>query len=180
MAQTPTLTSWATRIALRDGTVTLVRHVDPDDESALLRFLRGLSPASVYLRFCCGGANLRAAVTRFMQIQDDRVGIVACDVKGEIVGHAEYLLTRTPGQAEVAIVVADQMHGKGLGRQLVQCLAAEASEHGVEEFVATVLPSNTAMLRLFMRSFGASVIDDTTLCDVSFATAPKPPALCAA
>jgi acetyltransferase len=175
MADQPPPTPWASRIVLRDGTVTLLRRVHASDEVGLLRFFRDLSPRSVYLRFCCGGANLHAAVRRFTQVEDDRVGIVACDMKGEIVGHPEYLLTRTPAQAEVAVVVADRMQGKGLGRQLIQCLAADANAHSVDEFVATVLPSNTAMLRLFMRSFGARVIDDSTLCDVSFVTAAVAP-----
>ncbi len=180
MADQPPATPWASRIVLRDGTVTLLRRVHASDEVGLLRFLKDLSPASVYLRFCCGGANLQAAVRHFTRVEDDRVGIVACDMKGEIVGHAEYLLTRTPAQAEVAVVIADRMQGRGLGRRLIQCLAADAKAHSVDEFVATVLPSNTAMLRLFMRSFGARVIDDSTLCDVSFVTTPEPRAVRAA
>ncbi len=180
MADTPSLAPWANRVVLQDGTVTLLRRVGASDEVGLLRFLKGLSPESVYLRFCSGGANLRAAVKNFTQVQDDRVGIEACDMKGEIVGHGEYLLTRSPAQAEVAVVVAEEMQGKGLGRQLIHCLAADAKAHSVDEFVATVLPSNIPMLRLFTRAFGAQVMDDSVLCDVSFATAPKPSAVRAA
>jgi RimJ/RimL family protein N-acetyltransferase len=177
----PTSIAWAQRIVLRDGTVLLVRSLHPSDEPGLLRFLSGLSPRSVYSRFCCGGANLRSAVRRFTQTRPECVGVVTCDLLGEIVGHAEYVLTGIPGQAEVAVVIADELYGKGLARQMLQRLVAEAGARGIEEFVASVLPDNSAMLRVFTRAFGAHVaVDDSSLCDVVFSTGTSRPALRAA
>lgn len=170
MAHTPASIPWGSRVVLRDGTVTVLRRVHPNDAGGLLCFLNGLSPMSVYLRFCSGGANLRAAVVRFTEADTDRVGVVACDLQGNIVGHAEYLLV-APGRAEVAIVVADRLQGMGLARAMIAWLAADADAHGVQRFIASVLPRNAPMLKLFRRAFGARVRDDATMCTVSFPTA---------
>ncbi|MGO9751177.1 MAG: N-acetyltransferase family protein [Solirubrobacteraceae bacterium] len=179
MADQLASTPWGSRIVLRDGTVTLVRRVRPSDADGMLRFLRALSPMSVYLRFCSGGANLRRAVIDFTQACGDSVGIVACDASGEIVGHAEYVLT-SAGRAEVAIVVADRLQGRGLARRMIEWLAADAQDHGIERFIATVLPRNTPMLALFRRAFGARVREGSMMCAVSFATAAGTPELRAA
>ena len=161
------------RLVLSEGTVVLVRGVRPCDSEGVLRFLRRLSLESVYLRFCSGGVDLRAAMLRFTQAGADTVGIVACDMSGEIVGHAEYVRTGDRGRAEVAVVIADDLQGKGLARALIGGLAADASANRVDEFVATVLPDNPAMLVLFRRAFGARIEEDVDamLCDVSFSTA---------
>ncbi len=176
MVSGPRSGRFAARVELTDGTVALVRHVHPRDADGLLRFLQRLSPTSVYLRFCSGGANLRAAMLAFIQVREDKVGFVAYDLDGEIVGHAEYVRLPSCRQAEVAVVLSDEMQGKGLARQLVRVLAADASTRGVDEFVATVLPTNGAMLTVFRRAFGARIIEDadSTVCEVAFATAVPP------
>ena len=50
--------------------------------------------------------------------------------------------------AEVAFVVADRFQHRGLGRVLALHLAAAASERGITELVADILPDNLPMLRL--------------------------------
>ena len=49
-----------------------------------------------------------------------------------------------PDAAEVAIVVADYLQGKGLGSILADLLAEEAIRHGVRRFTATMLGDNVA------------------------------------
>lgn len=164
MARPPAST---TPLALRDGTVMLVRRVQPGDADGLQRFLKGLSPRSVYLRFCSGGANLNAAVHRFTEVTGERVGVVACDPQREIVAHAEYLLIPS-GRAEVAVVVADQLQGRGLARKMIDWLATDAARQGIESFVASVLPENAPMLALFTRAFDATVTESPMMCEVSF------------
>jgi ribosomal protein S18 acetylase RimI-like enzyme len=145
----------------------LVRRVQPGDADGLQRFLKGLSPRSVYLRFCTGGANLNAAVHGFTEVTGERVGVVACDLQREIVAHAEYLLI-PPGRAEVAVVVADQLQGRGLARKMIDWLATDAARQGIESFVASVLPENAPMLALFTRAFDATVTESPMMCEVSF------------
>lgn len=157
---------------LRDGSVTLVRRVQPADFNGLLRFLDGLSLRSRYLRFCSGGANLGAAARVATQASDRRFGVVACDLQGDIVAHAEYAVT-APGEAEVAVVVADRLQSRGMARDLIGRLAAEAGARGMRRFLATVLPENAPMLALFRRAFGATVKDSPIECAVSFPVSPS-------
>ena len=62
---------------------------------------------------------------------------------------ATYVRLHDPRRAEVAFAVADDLHGRGVGTRLLERLAAHASESGIEEFVAEVLPQNHAMLGVF-------------------------------
>ena len=54
-----------------------------------------------------------------------------------------------PGVAEVAFLVDDQHHGKGLGTLLLEHLAASARDRGYHEFVADVLTVNRPMIDVF-------------------------------
>ena len=162
------------RVMLTDGSASLVRPVRPSDADGLLRFLDGLCWQSLYQRFCSGGANLRRAVSRFVEIADDGFGLVACDPDGEIVAHAEYLLLAN-GAAEVAIVVADRLHGRGLGRAMIDLLITHAQTHGIERFGESVLPTNAPRLALSTHAYGATVFEKPSECKVSFAIAPGAP-----
>jgi L-amino acid N-acyltransferase YncA len=51
--------------------------------------------------------------------------------------------------AEVAVEIADHVHGRGLGTILVERLAAVAEARGIMHFIAKVLPENRAMLDVF-------------------------------
>ncbi|MFI4990204.1 MAG: GNAT family N-acetyltransferase [Solirubrobacterales bacterium] len=67
------------------------------------------------------------------------------------------LRAHDPGRAEVAVEVADDLHGLGLGTILIERLAEIAERHGVVTFVAEVLPENEAMLDVFRDGFDAEV-----------------------
>ena len=56
------------------------------------------------------------------------------------------------GGAEVAFAVEPGFQGHGLGTLLLERLAAHATLHGFERFVATTLADNTAMLDVFRQS----------------------------
>ncbi|HEY1873765.1 MAG TPA: GNAT family N-acetyltransferase, partial [Steroidobacteraceae bacterium] len=62
-----------------------------------------------------------------------------------------YIVVR-PGTAELAFTVVDEFQGQGIGSALLRHLTALARAAGVREFIAEVLPDNTAMLRVFERS----------------------------
>ncbi len=51
-------------------------------------------------------------------------------------------------QAEPALTVRDDFQGQGIGRQLFERLIAAARHEQIEQFIATVQPSNHAAVRL--------------------------------
>lgn len=56
--------------------------------------------------------------------------------------------------AEVAVLVADDLHGRGVGSKLVAATAAAADAHGATHLYALALATNTAVKAL-LRRFGA-------------------------
>jgi len=73
-------------------------------------------------------------------------------------GHATYVTLEDPTRAEVAVEVADHLHGRGLGTILIERLAAVAEQRGITHFVAEVLSENRAMLDVFREGFDARVL----------------------
>ena len=60
-------------------------------------------------------------------------------------------LHQDPEAAEVAIVVADDWHRRGVGTALTEQLAAEARRLGIRRFTATMAADNVAAHRLMGR-----------------------------
>jgi acetate---CoA ligase (ADP-forming) len=140
-------------VVLRDGSTVRVRATVPDDRDALERFLGGLSQESRVFRFFTAIKDLGWAAKRFVDVDHrDRHSLVAeRGDAGEIVAHGYYALER-PGEAEVALAVADSVQGMGLGTILLGHLAAAADAAGIGTFIAEVLPENHRMLSVFRES----------------------------
>ena len=66
-----------------------------------------------------------------------------------MVALANYARLRDPSVAEAAFAVADTFQRRGVGTRLVEQLAERAARHGIERFVAEVLPDNRRMLGVF-------------------------------
>jgi L-amino acid N-acyltransferase YncA len=150
-------------VRLRDGSVVTLRPACAADEAALYLFLSGLCLEARRLRFFSGAPNLDYAAHLAAATGDDRYGLIACDETGAIVGHATYIrladsTPTAPARAEVAVEVADRLHGQGLGTILIERLAVIAEQHGITHFVAEVLAENRAMLDVFREGFDARVI----------------------
>jgi len=71
-----------------------------------------------------------------------------------IVGGGRYIVFE-PGRAEMAFVVIDTWQGRGIGSILMRHLIKIATDAGLQELTAEVLPENTAMIRVFGK-FGFS------------------------
>ncbi|HEX5265550.1 MAG TPA: GNAT family N-acetyltransferase, partial [Acidimicrobiales bacterium] len=141
-------------VTLRDGKVVTIRRMAPDDDDRLVEFHGRLSPETVYLRFFSAHPRLLPAeVNRFTHLdQHDRVALVAVDAAGCIQAVGRY--DRLPGtdEAEVAFVVADDLQGQGLGRELLARLAPIARREGIRRLVAETLVGNQPMLKVFRAS----------------------------
>jgi len=140
-------------VVLADGTRLTVRPIRPDDAAGLVTFHAALSQWTVYLRFFSSHRELSDEEVRWFTHVDYRyrLALVAENERG-LVAVARY--DRFPGttDAEVAFVVADEYQHHGIGTLLLEELARAAWPRGVTHFVAEVLVSNTAMLRVFFDS----------------------------
>ncbi|MGI5330582.1 GNAT family N-acetyltransferase [Actinomadura nitritigenes] len=135
---------------LTDGTQVEVRPLAGADREAVCALHRGLSDESLYLRFF--GLN-RAMADRIADqvCRPDGPGHAALGVwlRGELIGIAEYEPSDAPGEAEVAMAVADRMHRRGVGTLLLEHLGSLARANGIMAFRADTLAENGPMLRVF-------------------------------
>jgi len=144
-------------LRLRDSSSVTVRASTAQDEPALLVFLSGLCLEAKRLRFFTGAADMTYAAHLAARTGADRYGLIAHDEAGLTVGHATFVqLDRA--HAEVALEVADRLHGRGLGTLLIERLAVVAEQRGISHFVAEVLCDNHAMLDVFREGFDARVV----------------------
>jgi GNAT superfamily N-acetyltransferase len=150
---------------LRDGTPVRLRLLTPEDKGLLRTGFEKLSPESRYARFLSPKLALTddelCYLTDIDQEDHFALGAVRRDTLGEPVGLgiARFIkLADSPGTAEAAITVADEVHGRGLGKLLFLRLCAAAAERGVEKFRCEVLGSNTGMAALL-----AAIAPDRTI-----------------
>ena len=140
-------------VTLRNGTRVLIRPIRPQDKAALATGHALLSPETQRLRFLAPKPRLTSTDLRYLTEVDghDHVALVAflADQPDVIVAVGRFVrLAEDPLAAEFAIVVGDELQGAGLGTELAQRLAAEAREHGIRRFTATILSENVAVRRL--------------------------------
>ena len=139
---------------LRDGSTLRLRAPARSDTGALVAFFERLSEHSRYLRFHGIQRVDATLVERFLDPDwVNRGALIGAltDAHGDerVVAVAEYARLREPTAAEVAFTVADDFQGRGAATRLLERLAARAAEVGIEQFVAQVLPVNSAMLDVF-------------------------------
>ena len=172
---------WETDAVLSDGGTVHVRPITPADKERLVDLHGRLSDRTIYYRFFSPHPRLTPReVERFTTVDhEDRVALVAL-LDDRFVAVARY--DRAPGttEAEVAFVVADVHHGRGVATLLLEHLAAAARERGITRFFAETLPDNRAMQGVF-RAAGwqsASRFEDG-LIHVEFPIDPTPESLAA-
>jgi GNAT superfamily N-acetyltransferase len=133
-----------------------IRPIRPSDGPSLQAGVRMLSERTRWLRFHMPITQLTDAQVRVLVEVDhhDREALVA-EVRrdgGEWrpVGVARYARIG-PDRADLAVVVTDAWQGRGIGRLLVDQLAAAARAEGMAAFVAQVLSENRRVLELIHR-----------------------------
>lgn len=173
MAQDP----YVFDVILRDGSTLRLRPPIHTDGPEVLELFKGLSPESLHLRF----HGLPALTPELVeQVLDPDwaergalIGTLADGDGGRVVAVAAYDRLRDPTKAEVSFAVADALQRRGIGTRLLEQLAKIAARHGIERFVAVVLPENVAMLRVFSDA-GFDIVRrlDQMTFELEFAIAP--------
>jgi acyl-CoA synthetase (NDP forming)/RimJ/RimL family protein N-acetyltransferase len=164
---------WEADVVLRDGGTAHLRPILPTDADRLRRFYDRLSDETIYNRFFSLYRNISDRdVERFTVVDHhDRAALIAT-IGTEMIGVVRYERTG-PDEAEVAFNIEDAHQGRGLGSVFLEHIAAAARERGISRFVADVLPTNRAMLRVF--SDAGYVVDqgfDDGVVRLSFALEP--------
>jgi RimJ/RimL family protein N-acetyltransferase len=136
----------------------LIRPISPDDKRALADGFERLSERSRYRRFLSPHPRLSEEELRYFTEIDhhDHEALIALDpATDEGVGVARYVRSEEdPSAADLAVTVADDWQGRGVGGRLAAALAQRAREEGISRFTALLLAENEQMLNL-LRDLGS-------------------------
>jgi acetyltransferase len=151
------VSSWS----MKDGAAVVIRPIRPEDEPLLVGFHATLSERSVYLRyFHLMNLSQRIAherLTRICFIDYDREMALVAERRNPETGEREILgvgrLKKILGanDAEVAILVSDQFHGRGLGTELLARLLIVGADEKLAKLKADILPDNGDVMRIFQK-----------------------------
>ena len=137
---------------LPDGTRILIRPIEPGDASALREGFMHLDAGSRYQRFLTPIEYLTQPQLDYLPDVDheSHEALVAIDAAtGDGIGVARFVREEErPSCADLAIVVVDDWHGRGVGTLLAERLVARAVAVGVKSFTARMWAGNDAARRL--------------------------------
>jgi nucleotide-binding universal stress UspA family protein/RimJ/RimL family protein N-acetyltransferase len=164
-------------ITLRNGARVTLRPIAPEDRPLLAAIFERLSEESRYRRFFTTKAELSAAELDYFVDVDhsDHEAIIAIDPSGgEALGVARYVRSTGDAEvAEVAVTVADDWQGRGLGRALLDRLTYRARREGVRRFSALVQSDNPASLGLLEGVGDTQRRSDTGIVELVIELPPK-------
>ena len=118
-----------------------------NDTEDLIALVERCSPESRFLRFHTGMAALRPSMAEQLVDVDNGLALGVRSRRGRLIAEGRYTII-DDGVAEVAVLVADDCQGRGVGRALLALLFTHAADNGVTSLHAEVLPSNDAILKV--------------------------------
>lgn len=142
---------------LPDGREVLVRPVRLTDEEHLRDMFYRLSDESVYKRFLAfRRAHPHEDMQKLVDLDYDLsmalLVVTREDGHEETIAMARYDANPATRLCDIAFVVRDDWQSRGVATLLLRCLTQVARQRGWAGFVADVLASNQAMLRVFHKS----------------------------
>jgi putative acetyltransferase len=133
----------------------VIRPATGRDARAFHAFWRGIVAEERFVRTESVREPVRAFRRRFRRRSPSELHLVA--YRGErLVGHVTIERDRHPVTRHVsslAIAVAAEERGRGIGRRLMEAALGWAKDVGIEKVVLSVYPHNEAAIALY-RSFG--------------------------
>jgi acetyltransferase len=159
LAIRPYPSRYQTKITINDGSEVVIRPIRPEDEPQLVKFHHTLSERSVYLRYFhwmkLEQRTEHERLTRMCFIDYDRQMALVAErsdlLTGErqIVAVGRLVKSHTADEAELAIIVSDRFHKRGIGTEVVRQLVGFARDEKLQSLTATVLFENRPMQRVF-------------------------------
>ena len=155
----------------RSGVSVLVRPIRPEDEPLIVAFHDRLSERTVVQRyFTALDLNARTAhdrLTRICFIDYDRelafVAEANDPVVGPVIGGVSRMIREEYGRsATLAVVIADDFQGQGLGETLMRRALSAARIEGINQVLIYFLPENTRMRNL-SRKLGFALTEEEKL-----------------
>jgi GNAT superfamily N-acetyltransferase len=143
-------------VTLRNGRSATVRPICPEDKDEFEAAFERLCAEARYTRFFAAVRTLSEKIldSATRPAPDREVALVAVSNEGSrqiIIGGARYVSAPGSDTCEFAVTVADDWHGLGLARRLLETLIEIARARGVQRMEGFVLPTNSSMRGLAAR-----------------------------
>ncbi len=140
-------------VCLKDGSEVNIRPIKPEDEPLLAEMFSSLSEETLRLRFMQPRNQItHEELARMCHVDYDRelnlVAEVKEDGKLRIIGMINLLRLPDEESAEMALLVADNCQGKGLGWLLCNTMLQVAKQLGIKKVYMEILTENVRMQKL--------------------------------
>lgn len=140
---------WEADVLLSDGRAARLRPIRPQDRDLVLAFYERVTSESKYMRYLAAREYLTERdLSRILDADFHDQVVFAVTMAGQIIGVGDFARL-SPEEAELAFLVEDVHHGRGLGTLLLEHLAQAGRELGIRRFVAEVLRENGKMVKAF-------------------------------
>ncbi|OAG26796.1 bifunctional acetate--CoA ligase family protein/GNAT family N-acetyltransferase [Thermodesulfatator autotrophicus] len=141
------------QVCLKDGSVVTIRPIKPEDEPLLAEMFASLSEETLRLRFMQPRNNIsHEELARICHVDYDRELNLVAEIKENgklrIIGLINLLRLPDEVSAEMALLVADDCQGKGLGWLLCNTMLQVAKQLGIRWVYMEILCENVKMQKL--------------------------------
>ncbi|MHA1309498.1 MAG: GNAT family N-acetyltransferase [Candidatus Helarchaeota archaeon] len=144
-------------ITLKDGTKVFIRPIKPSDRDIWVEFYLSLSKLSKYYRFFSTRPTPNEKmIKQYTQIDYVNnfalIAIITENGKEKMIGVVRYVLVPEEDGAELAIVIADEWQGKGLGTKLLLLILDIIIKRRISKVLGDVFLDNDKMMRIMKES----------------------------
>ncbi|MHA1231842.1 MAG: GNAT family N-acetyltransferase [Candidatus Helarchaeota archaeon] len=144
-------------IKLKDGTKVFVRPIKPTDRDLWVEFYLSLSKLTKYYRFFSAKPKPdEKMIKRYTQIDYVNnlalVALIKENGKERMIGVVRYVLVPEFNAAELAVVVADDWQGKGLGTKLLLMMLDIIIKRKIPKIMGDIFLENEKMMRIVKES----------------------------
>lgn len=140
-------------VSLKNGEQIYIRDLRPNDKEHLAKGMSKLSIETIQHRFFVAKKGLSESELKTLTEFDDHNHIAICamdypQMQNGIAVARFNIDEKNPSAAEFAILVIDEMHGKGLGKILLYELIGIARGKNITTLYGQLKSTNTAMIAL--------------------------------
>jgi acetyl coenzyme A synthetase (ADP forming)-like protein len=145
---------YESKVILKDGSAILFRPIKQDDAEKWLEFYNSLSDRTKYLRLQYLPHKMtKEDALRFCTVDyNNTFAFIAETIENReknIVAVGRYAKQPSETTAEIAFIIEDEYHAKGIGTKLIEWLALVARSNDIDTFEAQVLQENEPMMYVF-------------------------------
>ncbi|MFH0860583.1 MAG: GNAT family N-acetyltransferase [Candidatus Altiarchaeota archaeon] len=140
-------------VKLRDGSRVRLRPIRKDDVGGMVDLFHRFSEETIQQRFFESIEDMTEEKAQYyvnVDYKDTYALVAELPRKKQLIGVARYM--GSDGEAEFAIVIADEWQNRGLGTIMFKHLIRIARENGLKKLIGIVYKSNPRMIHIIEKT----------------------------